>query len=49
MDYEQVVVLIRLVFCVNASKYQVKLDDIKWGKIHHPELDGKLGLNLNYV
>lgn len=49
MHCEQVVVRIRLAFCVNAIKYQVKLHDIKSRKIHHPELDGKLGLKLNYT
>lgn len=49
MYCEQVVVLIRLLFYVNEIRYQVKLDDIKSGKIYHPELDGKLGLKLNYT
>lgn len=40
MHCEQVVVLIRLLFYVNVIKYRVKLDDIKSGKIHHPDLDG---------
>lgn len=36
---EEVVLHIRLIFCGNAVKCQVMLDDIISGKIHHPELD----------